>query len=195
MKKLIIAILLFIIMPMTISNALTKSQKETKEIEQTRILEEITPTIYPDILTVIWNKREDLQLHFPDGENGIGTMEEWTLAKWAKEIGYKEYHSLLQYNEEAEKEYIYWKYKKLERKVSEVAERIYITDEYDCKHFAVDLQEELKEINISSQTITGFSDKDGHRWIAIEFEPISGEIIQENRYNLRFPEQTLTKNN
>ena len=194
MKKLITTIFLFVIIPMTISNALTFFTKINASEPETNIEEEIQTTIYPNVLTVIWNKRKDLQLRFPDGENGIGTMKEWTLVEWARKIGYKEHPALLQYNEEMEKEYIYWKYRKLERKISEIAERTYTIYEYDCKHFTNDLQNELNKVNISSKAITGLSDEVGHRWIAIEFEPITGDIVEKNKYNNKFPNQQLTQN-
>ena len=195
MKKLITILFLFVLMPITISNTLTKSQ-EPEKIKQAIASEEITQTTYPDILTVIWNKRKDLQLHFPNGRNGTGTMKEWTLVEWAREIGHKEHPALLQYNEEMEKEYIYWKYRRLERKISEIAERTYIINEYDCKHFSNDLQDKLEKVNISSTTITGFpeSNSNGHRWIAIEFEPITGNIVKTNEYNIEYPRQQLTQN-
>ena len=142
----------------------------------------------------VWESRQDLQFYFPDKENGIDKMEGWTLTQWAEEIGWKEYKVLKQYNEEAEKEYIYNKYKDIERALNKIASRKYVVNEYDCKHFSIDLQNELANAGISSVTITGFSEISGHRWVAIEVEPTSGRIIYANEHLHKYPKQMLTTN-
>ena len=59
----------------------------------------------------------------------------------------------------------------------------YIIDEYTCVHFIADLKEELEKNGVSSILLDGFSNKQGyHRWIAIEIEPITGQILKPNEY-------------
>ena len=188
MKKLIL-IILFSLTPLMLATTLTNSQQNPKQLEQLEQLEHST------ILTNVWNLRPDLQRLFPDKVNGINEMEDWTLTQWAEQHGHKEYRQLRRYNEEKEKDYIYQKYLPIERALNKIAERKYIIHKYDCKHFTMDLKAELEKSNISSISITGLPDEgNGHRWIAIEFEPISGEIIKTNKLNTKFPHQQLTKN-
>jgi hypothetical protein len=190
MKKLI-SILILIITPLMLSTTLTNSQTpEQREIKQKQ------ETKHPTALTNIWKKRSDLQRLFPDKINGIDEMEDWTLTQWAEQHGHKEYRQLRQYNEEKEKDYIYQKYLPIERALNKIAEREYTMYEYDCKHFTMDLKAELEKSNISSISITGLRrDKEnGHRWIAIEFEPTSGRIVETNKHNTKYPHQQLTKN-
>lgn len=145
----------------------------------------------------IWDLRKDLQYYFPDKKNGIEKMEGWTLTQWAEQFGYKEYKGLKKYNEDHLKEYIYEKYLPVETALMKISETEYDTENYDCKNFTMDLKKELEKSGISSISITGFPDeknKTGHRWLAIEFEPISGEILKTNDYNWEFPKQQLTKN-
>ena len=175
-KPIIIIILLLLITLQFIP------EQNTKRIEHDKVL------------TNIWEIRGDLQFYFPNKINGINEMEGWTLTQWAEEIGWKEYKLLKRYNEQTEKEYIYEKYLPIEKALNKIASQEYIIDKYDCKHFTTDLKNELENIGISSIAITGFSETNGHRWIAIEFEPITGNFINPNSYNNKYPEQQLTKN-
>ena len=171
----------------------TLTNLQTPKLEEIKQKQEIE---HPTALINIWERRSDLQRLFPDKINGIDKMKNWTLTQWAKQHGYKEYKQLRHYNKEKEKDYIYQKYLPIERALNKIAERKYITGEYDCKHFSNDLKIELEKSNISSTTITGFPDKkgDGHRWIAIEFEATTGRIVATDRFNHEFPRQKLTKN-
>ncbi|MCK5117875.1 MAG: hypothetical protein KAR44_14870 [Candidatus Aegiribacteria sp.] len=137
---------------------------------------------YDSALVKVWNLREDIRHYFPDGKNGIGEMQGWTLEQWAAEFGWKEYKSLKKYNKQAQKEYIYEKYLPIEKALNNVSSREY-TDEYNCVNFSIDLKEELKKEGISSVMITGNSTLGYHRWIAIEFEPITGDILKSDNYN------------
>ena len=170
----------------------TLTNLQTPKLEEIKQKQEIE---HPTALINIWERRSDLQRLFPDKINGIDEMEDWTLTQWAEQHGYKEYKQLRHYNKEKEKDYIYQKYLPIERALNKIAERKYTIDKYDCKHFTADLKAELKKSNISSISITGLPDEgNGHRWIAIEFEPISGRIIKTNEYNTEFPHQQLTEN-
>ena len=176
-------LLLFVVFPLVLSSTLsqvTEQQSQTK--------------IHRTALVQVWELRKDLQFYFPDKKNGVDKMEGWTLLQWAEKIGYKEYTSLKQYNEEAEKEYIYAKYKDIERALNKIASREYVLDEYDCKHFSIDLQNELANAGISSVLVTGFSKTEGHRWVAIEVEPTTGEITYFNENVYKYPTQMLTSN-
>ena len=125
--------------------------------------------------------------------NGTNEMEDWTLTQWAEEFGWKEYRSLRQYNEQTERDYIYNKYLPIERAINKIASRKYVLNEYDCKHFSLDLKIELEKENISSKMITGFGNTSGHRWLAIEIDPTSGRFVETNEFNNEFPIQSLTK--
>lgn len=190
MKKLI-SILILIITPLMLSATLTNLQTP-KQIE----IRQIQKIEHPTALMNIWEKRYDLQRLFPDKINGIDEMKDWTLTQWAEQHGHNEYGQLRQYNEEKEKDYIYRKYLPIERALNKIAEREYTMYEYDCKHFTMDLKAELEKSNISSISITGLPDDEGngHRWIAIEFEPITGRVVEINKYNTEYPHQQLTTN-
>ena len=110
-------------------------------------------------------------------------MEGWTLTQWAEEFGWKEYRILKRYNVEGEKDYIYEKYLPLERALRNVSSNDYNLDDYNCVNFTKDLQKELNELDIASVKIIGRTPKgieDGyrHEWIAIQFEPTTGEFIK-----------------
>lgn len=193
MKKLntfsiLLLILIPILLPITSQTPPKQSTEQLQHTEQSQIQEHRTA------LTKVWEKRKDLQRLFPNKINGQHEMKDWTLTQWAEEFGWKEYHSLKKYNEQAEKDYIYNKYLPLERAINKIASREYILDEYDCKHFSLDLKAELEKENISSTMITGFNNIKGHRWLAIEIDPIFGEFIGINKFNNEFPYQLLTKN-
>ena len=139
--------------------------------------------IYRSPLDEVWEIREDLKYYFPDKKNGIKEMEGWTMEKWAGEFGWQEYKSLKKYNKGAERDYIYEKYLPLERSLTEISSRVYVRDgkdKYNCIDFSEDLQKILKEEGIESVTITGDTPNGRHRWIAVEFEPISGKFIDDN---------------
>lgn len=138
-----------------------------------------TGVINASPLQNIWNKRIDLQTTFPNGYQGNG----WILEDWAREYGYKEEPHLKQFNEEYEKEYIYQKYLPLERALGEIASRQY-TDEYHCKHFTSDLQSELNEVGIETLKVNGDVNGQGHWWIAIQIEPLTGEFVSSD-YEVR----------
>ena len=182
MKKLIIIIclLLLIIIKIPIPQENTKQETEQPEEHLTAV-------------TRVWEKREDLQTLFPDKINGTNEMEDWTLTQWAEEFGWKEYRSLRQYNEQTERDYIYNKYLPIERAINKIASRKYVLNEYDCKHFSLDLKIELEKENISSKMITGFGNTSGHRWLAIEIDPTSGRFVETNEFNNEFPIQSLTE--
>lgn len=94
-----------------------------------------------------------------------------------------------------ERNRIYYKYLPLETALKKIAAKKYITYKHDCRHFSLELKAELEKQNISSIMISGFNETQyGHRWLAVEFEPISGRFIKTNELNNRFPEQSLTKN-
>ena len=139
--------------------------------------------LYKQPLNEIWETREDLQRYFPDRRNGVDKMEGWTMKMWAEEYGWREYSILKKYDEDAEKNYIYEKYLPLERSLAEISSRVYVgsgENKYNCVNFSEDLQEMLKEKGIESLTISGDTARGRHRWIAVEFEPISGKFIGNN---------------
>jgi len=127
-------------------------------------------------LQAVYELRSDLRVAFPDGINGIGKMEGWTLTQWAEAFGWKEYKGLKKYNPDCEKEYIYKKYLPLETALQKISMREYSKD-YNCVKFSEDLQTELEEAGIESYMISGRDSRGGrHRWLAVSFEPITGDF-------------------
>lgn len=120
----------------------------------------------------IWNKRPDLQTAFPDGYHGVG----WTLSDWAFRYGWEDHAELMGGGSEAEKNYIHQKYLPLEKALREISEREY-TEDYQCNEFSDDLRKELDDIGIQTLKVNGMANGGGHWWVAVQFEPITGDFV------------------
>jgi len=132
------------------------------------------------MLDSVWMSRSDLQNAFPDGINGIKDMEGWTLKEWAEEFGCLESKLLKEYNIEADKEYIYRKYIPIENALRRASNNTY-SEEFNCVQFSKQLKEELSNVGIESNLISGRGPGGhGHMWLGIWFEPITGNIILIN---------------
>lgn len=83
--------------------------------------------------------------------------------------------------------YIYDKYKGIDKILKNIASQEYIRDgdnKYNCVDFSEDLKQELEKNGISSIIITGKVPEGYHNWVAIEIEPITGEILKPDKYKI-----------
>jgi len=135
--------------------------------------------VEPD-LKAVWNRRTDVRKLFPDGWNGVKRMRGWTLEEWATEFGSMEEPDSLIYYSAFWRERIFKKYLPLERALQKIAKREYVKsgkNKYNCVDFSRDLQKLLEEQNIASVQLEGQIPQGRHRWIAVQFEPITGRIV------------------
>ena len=128
-------------------------------------------------LQTVWETRVDLQAKFPDGVNGVGEMQGWTLQQWAQTFGWKESRLLKRYNPEGEKEYIYRKYLPLERALQKISSHIY-GGGYNCIDFSEDFQEALRNKGIDSILVVGDTPSGYHEWVGVYFDPMLGNFVK-----------------
>ena len=81
--------------------------------------------------------------------------------------------------------YVYQKYQPIESVLREISSREY-TEDYKCIQFSEDAIEMLSEKGIQASAISGKKNGNNHRWIAVEFETQTGEILKTNEYETLF---------